>query len=243
MKIPFAIDRTTGSHIEITANDRSLYKDCVCPSCEGSVIAKLGTEVEWHFAHAKHPLRPPVRTCDISFGSACRSYILDLASQGVFTQILTPSYELADDVYPALSLPVANAVTLLLPEPSPHQAFDLFFALGQFSLAVHLTYQGRKPLDLEAPTNLGVVEMDLDYVESTYNQTTRGVTLIRQLATDLFERELPHKTWRYHPRESEIRAQLVDLRKDYKPPPPEPLQRQLTDEQIDDILGRIYRRK
>ena len=54
MDIKLAYGKREGHIIHITELDRSEYGvncNCICPKCEGILVAKLGNKKQWHFAH------------------------------------------------------------------------------------------------------------------------------------------------------------------------------------------------
>lgn len=50
-KIPFGLD-ADGNYRNAHEVSRGLACDCVCPVCDLDLVAKQGTSVVWHFAHA-----------------------------------------------------------------------------------------------------------------------------------------------------------------------------------------------
>lgn len=51
--LPVAQRRTDGEFVTPEQVPRGLACDCICPGCSYPVVARQGTEKQWHFAHAK----------------------------------------------------------------------------------------------------------------------------------------------------------------------------------------------
>lgn len=51
--LPFATRLSDGQLVSPDEVARGMACSCVCPNCKVAVLAKQGTEREWHFAHAK----------------------------------------------------------------------------------------------------------------------------------------------------------------------------------------------
>lgn len=51
--LPFATRLSDGNLVSPDEVERGMACNCACPGCKVAVLAKQGTEREWHFAHAK----------------------------------------------------------------------------------------------------------------------------------------------------------------------------------------------
>ncbi len=51
--LPFATRLSDGRLVSPDEVERGMACNCACPGCKVAVLAKQGTEREWHFAHAK----------------------------------------------------------------------------------------------------------------------------------------------------------------------------------------------
>ncbi|WP_175404577.1 competence protein CoiA family protein [Endozoicomonas atrinae] len=102
--IPFAIDKKTGSYVEVGNVERGKKCECLCPSCKQGVLARHGQKNSWHFAHDKDAEDKPIKACELSFFSCCRHYIIEIVAKNLVQKISTPQYNIKLVITDVISL-------------------------------------------------------------------------------------------------------------------------------------------
>lgn len=260
--VPFGIEKSTGLITEVADVPRGAACGCVCPSCGAELLARQGTEKEWHFAHNFRSTDKPAEECDFSFDTACRLFIIDLLLAGHVDRISLPA------------LPGRAPRTLQNPQFVRSTEYgDVCAPLGQYQLEVFIAYSGRaRPLRPADPSSTGVLSIEINEVQKRYMAARAQKGVLAGIVRDMLANVGPGRTWLYHPRLKPKAPRLNQTvnrqrgararpnsssghnREPYRSPPRYPDQREpgaqttektggLTDEQLDRILDGFGRRR
>ena len=211
-RIPFAIRKSDHKFVEVSDVERGQRCGCVCPSCNQSVIARQGNVNVWHFSHDQNAIDKPVKECDISFNSCCRQYAIELLLQGEITRLCTPDLVISE---PCLTLEcdewtanVTDPHTLENITAKKTTKYDIEISVGSYNLFLFFSYKDRHLPVSPADKTAGLLAVDITPVETEFysQKTTPG--LLKELLTKLMAFDTKHKSWLYHPREDNVRAQL-----------------------------------
>lgn len=216
IKIPFGLDKASGTIKEAGDVSRGRACGCVCLSCRQGLMAKKGDVIVWHFSHDQDAVDRPVRECEISFESCCRLYTIDLAMGGLIKGLRTPARRVrVQDIL----RPVCEAKQFLNVDYLLSTRYDLEARIPGGSIAIFLAYSGRGlPPKPEDPRQ-GLLAIDIERIRDMYATTPSGPGALRALITKVFTSDNPGKTWLYHPREKAVIDAVPTPVCD--PPPPE----------------------
>ena len=171
--------------------------NCICPGCNKPVIARQGTEREWHFAHAK--------------GDACQEgyevSVHELAKQIIRQrcELLLPALDVsvsATDAFGQLLEErehVLNSRRIHLDEcwtgkQSGEATVDVIGRIRDREILVEITVFHRlMPEKLERLVSTGIASLQIDLAEFRVTQATRS-----QIEAAIFENER-NRHWLYHP--------------------------------------------
>ncbi len=201
IKIPFGLDKNSGSIKEVGDVSRGRTCGCVCLCCRQSLVAKQGDVLVWHFSHDKDAVDRPVRECEISFESSCRLYVIDLALGGRIEGLRTPARSVR--VHGVLRS-VSEPKGFLDVEYLPSTRYDLEARIGGGSIAIFLKYSTRSlPPTPENPRQ-GLLAIDIEHIRSLYATSASGPGVLRTLITEVLTGDNTAKEWLYHPREQAV---------------------------------------
>jgi len=204
--LPFARRSSDGLMVSPDEVERGAQCECVCPSCSVPVIARQGTEREWHFAHAKGG------SCDAGYETSIhelakqlirqrRSLTLPALSASVsatnaFGHLITESEELA----PVAAVQLDTCRTgVECGDVKP----DLICNADGRDIHVEITVFHRLSGDKKArleKTGVPCLEIDLSELKTT--QATRG-----GLDAALFAKT-DNRAWVFHPRIASVSQSL-----------------------------------
>lgn len=210
--IPFALNKVSGTLVEVGDVERGRMCGCLCPSCKQGVMSRHGDVNAWHFAHDQNSKDKPVKECEISFDSCCRQYTIELMLGGLITKVHTPSLVVSDTNCSYLGVENTAMVTesRLLENLSFENSanYDLSSRMSSFELLFHLEYDGRKLPSLPSGHNSGLLAIDIGVIKRQFytQKTTRG--LLKRLIISLIEEDINNKRWMYHPSEGKVRENL-----------------------------------
>ena len=86
VKIPFAIQVSTGAIVSVDEVDRGLRCGCRCPSCNALLVARKGEKRTHYFAHHDDS----GKDCKLAFETSVR--LMLLSRPDTLTSISTPSH-------------------------------------------------------------------------------------------------------------------------------------------------------
>lgn len=180
---------------------------CICPSCKAGLVAKQGTEKEWHFAHDARAENRPDKKCDISFESACRLFIIDRLKEGQIPVISTPAVgsPVADK---GRSRPVTKLEGLMFVDSEEYG--DVKAVVKGYTLEIFLDYSSRmRPAPPEKPDSTGVLAFPVELVRRRYLEVRGGARVLAGIVKDMFAEVGAGKFWLYHPAIQKAEPQQV----------------------------------
>lgn len=203
--LPFAT-RVADSHL-VSPDEvpRGAACNCLCPGCDRPVIARQGTEREWHFAHAK--------------GGACQQgyevSVHEIAKQIIRQrcELLLPALDVGISANDAFGLRieermhVLNAKTVRLDECKTSQKRDEVTAdvagrVGDREILVEITVFHRlMPEKLDRLIATGISSLQIDLSEFKVSQATRA-----KIEVALFD-NATNRRWLHHPRMEQARRE------------------------------------
>ena len=195
--------------------------NCVCPGCNRSVIARQGTEREWHFAHAK--------------GDACQEgyevSVHELAKQIIRQrcELLLPALDVAVSATDAFGQFIEEREHVLdsrkihldecwTGKLSGEATVDVIGRVRDREILVEITVFHRlMPEKLERLVSTGIASLQIDLAEFKVTQATRS-----KIEAAIFENER-NRHWLYHPLIQDARqkakrrldAKLVDRQREW----------------------------
>lgn len=188
--VPFGIDKSTGHITEVANVPRGAACGCVCPSCGAELLARQGTEKEWHFAHNFRSTDKPAEECDLAFDTACRLFIIDMLLAGHVAHISLPA--LPDRAPRRLQSPQFVRST---------EYGDVCASLGQYKLEVFITYSGRaRPPPPADPSSTGVLSIEINQIQKRYAAARARKGVVGDIVRDMLITPGPGLIWLYHPR-------------------------------------------
>lgn len=182
MKIPFAIRLQDRQLVEIGQVPSGKECECVCPSCQQGVLGRQGEIKCWHFAHDPHSPYAPEKNCDISFYSCCRAFVISRLLAGAVRVIQTPGGRL-----------------LALDKVEDPHPYDLVAHVRGTKLYIHLAYEGRPLPKIPEEGKDCLLLVDLTFIGEGFKVRTPSAQLLADLVIELFEADMQHKRWLYHP--------------------------------------------
>lgn len=202
--LPFAIRLSDGQLVSATDVPRGAACNCICPGCQGALLARQGTEREWHFAH--------VQATDCPDGY--EKSVHELAKQRIQQQklLLLPAIEASAqgwDAYGRLvekKQSVMEAKPVQLDEctksrPRGEVTPDLTGFRKDREILVEITVFHRLMPEKQArliETGVPILEIDLGVFK------TQQATLER-LDAELFENP-KNRRWIWHPKLEEAKS-------------------------------------
>lgn len=210
--IPFAIDKETEKIVEIGDVTRGRKCGCLCPSCLQGLMARHGKSKAWHFAHDNHTEDKPLKECDLSFGSSCRLYTLQLLFNSQITTLHTPEYRVFNEDRISSSLKISECVTrshsLTEIEYEKSNSYDVQVEIGNYRFYIFLDYWGRSYPEMPVDDKAGLLLIDLDAIADSFYTHKSRPGLLKELIRELFENTSNNKRWLYHPNENAARVRL-----------------------------------
>lgn len=185
---------------------RGLACNCVCPSCEHPVLARQGTEREWHFAHSKGD--PCGDGYEVSVHELAKQLIRDrkelllpalvvaVTGKDAFGQVLSEKEIFSDSRMVSLDNCVAGRARQ---EVTP----DICGTRNGKEILVEITVFHRlMPEKRERLVETGLPSFEIDLSSFKVKQATRN------LVADAVFDETGNRKWIYHPRIAAAEAQL-----------------------------------
>jgi hypothetical protein len=87
--VPFALHKRSGFVVAPGEVQRGLACDCICPACEGELVARQGAVMPWHFAHLSK------RECLDGWNLAIAAFAKQLVMRGIAIEPLPLLVEVA----------------------------------------------------------------------------------------------------------------------------------------------------
>lgn len=201
IKIPFGLDKTSGTVKEVGDVSRGRTCECVCLSCRQGLVAKQGDVLAWHFSHDNDAVDRPERECEISFESSCRLYIIDLALAGQIKGLRTPARSVR--VHGVLRS-VCKAKAFSDVDYLSSTTYDLEARIPNGSIAIFLKYSTRSLPETPENPRQGVLAIDVEHIRDLYATIASGPGVLRALITKVLTGDSAAKEWLYHPREQAV---------------------------------------
>jgi hypothetical protein len=204
--LPFATRITDSNLVSPDEVPRGAECNCLCPGCDRPVIARQGTEREWHFAHAKG-------------GNCLQGYevsVHEIAKQMIKhrRELLLPALDIEISATDSFGLRieerkhVLNAKTVHLDECKTSQKRDEVTAdvvgrVADREILVEITVFHRLMPEKRARLiATGIASMQIDLSEFKVAQATRA-----KIEVALFEKAM-NRHWLHHPRMEEARKEI-----------------------------------
>ncbi len=192
---------------------------CICPSCKTPLIARQGSQKEWHFAHqSKNPQSQTKNTCEYSFAVSVRLMIHQLVTGELkfHTPKLTLSLKGYSDQFckrNGVDLTVTEKRQIVLTNPEIDAKFsgtsvDILGDVEGVPFAVYIKHKNRLvPHELDPPTisKCGVVAIDISGLHVHFEREKGGRYM--DVLRKFIEEGSEGKSWIYHPRFSQVRMQ------------------------------------
>jgi hypothetical protein len=196
--LPFATRIADSNLVSPDEVPRGAACNCLCPGCDRPVIARQGTEREWHFAHAK--------------GGACQQgyevSVHEIAKQMIRQrrELLLPALDIEISATDSFGLRikermhVLNAKTVHLDQCKTSQKRDEVTAdvagrVADREILVEITVFHRlMPEKRERLIATGISSLQIDLGEFKVSQATRA-----KIEVALFENAM-NRHWLHHPR-------------------------------------------
>lgn len=187
---------------------------CICPSCKTPLIARQGTQKEWHFAHASRSVYSETKSeCEFSFYVAARLMARQLIGDSL--SINLPEYNDQIDEYLSdygqwVSVPfnVTKQQRLTLTEVEVEKSFtsipvDVYGKVNGFSFVIYFTHPGREaPQELYSPSTskCGVISVSLLGLSRLFRGERGASNSYLGLLSEYLANDIESKKWIYHPR-------------------------------------------
>lgn len=218
LKIPFAIEYSSGELVEVGQVKSGRSCGCVCPSCGQSVIARQGDINQWHFAHDNKGAEPPKSLCEISFYVCCKRFVIEQLIKNETLTLSTPCYTVSEKQLissggsfksKTASMAVTEEKVLTVDGFTRDGNFDLAVLIGSHNIDVILDHPERSLANISPGTN-AILSVDLRFIANRYDEVRSAPGLIQKAVIDLFSIDVDHKHWLFHPREVSVRARLLE---------------------------------
>ncbi len=207
-RIPFGVDADTGVLKGVEEVPRGGRCNCVCPCCQGPLIARQGEINEWHFAHASRGVfERTEELCEFAFFISVRMMARQVLSTPLPLRLPGFTGQVSASVGGArLEVPFevtkASEVTVeaLEIETSFHGVpVDALGRVRARPFALYFVHPGRDvPAELYDPPDksCGVIAITLDSVGAVLLGAESRSQALRQF----IEADKASKHWLYHPR-------------------------------------------
>ena len=200
LKLPFAVNESSGQVVEVGEVPSGRACGCVCISCGAGVVARKGDVNAWHFAHDPHAVHRPDIECDMSFESACRLFAIDFLKAGHAKEIVTPARYSWDKGHFTQSIKPTKLLGLKF--VSSEEYGDVSAEVGGFVLEVFFGYSGRvRPPLPKDRARTGVLEIFVGELASLYFSRQAQKGLLADILKKVFSEETGPKAWLYHPKD------------------------------------------
>lgn len=200
--IPFGVDRETGRILEVSDVPRGRKCGCICPSCGASLVANQGSQKQWYFSHDPRAEYRPDKTCESSFESACRLFIIDRLKSGDIPAIMTPALDEAAGVDKERCRPPRPRNDLQFTDSSEYGDVKAELKSGEkkYTLEVFIDYPGRtRPESPKVADLTGVMSFPVAEVRRRYLTGNSGRQTLAEIVRAIFVEEEGGKRWLYHP--------------------------------------------
>lgn len=193
--IPLGILLETGELVDIADVLRGRSCGCVCPSCEGSLVAKQGDSKQWHFAHDSRPSNPPHRICESAVWGPFKTYAINYyAGSGITTVTLPghPGVGSEDRQHYNITITRSDKSDLAIVFPTGHKVL------------IEFEYPGADfPLGARENPADGVIAINLDSILIYYDDLNRPKKWIEGALDRLWNNlsDSRHTEWYYHPKQ------------------------------------------
>lgn len=196
--IPFAVEKETGAIKEVGDVPRGRNCGCICPCCKAGLVARQGSENEWHFAHDHRAENRPDKKCDISFESACRLFVIDLLKSARIPVIRTPA--LGPKTMSGGSRTRSGTTLVNLTFVDSEEYSDVSAGIGGYVLEIFMDYPSRvTPEAPGKPDITGVLAFPVELVKRRYREVRGGPKVLAGIVAGIFAEERGGKRWLHHP--------------------------------------------
>lgn len=212
VNMPFGICAESGAWVDVGDALNGKACNCICPSCEQSLLARQGPKTSWHFGHDGSADKAAVTECDISFFSCCRSFAIENFSSVILECVVLPTYLVEVGVQYGIDVATrtsevtqSSELKSVLLTHVPESSYDFETKIGKFTLAFHLAYSGRTIPEVKSPSTTGLIALDLCWVQEQYARSRGGqVGMMKRFLLQLFSC-VDGKVWLHHPNEEAAR--------------------------------------
>lgn len=210
LTLPFARRLSDQQLVSPDQVPRGLACNCVCPGCEHPVLARQGTEREWHFAHSKSD--PCGDGYEVSVHELAKQLIRDRR------ELLLPAFEAAVSARDAFGQVLdekqifsgsrlVSLDTCVTGRARQEVTPDICGTLNGKEILVEITVFHRlMPEKRERLVETGLPSFEIDLSSFKVKQATRS------LVADAVFSETGNRKWIYHPRiaaaEADLQAKL-----------------------------------
>lgn len=200
--IPFGVDRETGRIVEVSDVPRGRSCGCICLSCGASLVANQGSQKQWHFSHDPRAEYRPNKTCESSFESTCRLFVIDRLKSGDILAIMTPALDEAAGVDKERRRSPKLRKDLQFTDSSEYGDVKAELRSGEkkYTLEVFIDYPGRtRPESPKAPDSTGVMSFSVEEVRRRCLAGSPGRQVLAEIVMAVFAEDGAGKKWLYHP--------------------------------------------
>ena len=202
--------------LDVSEVSRGKKCGCICPSCKTPLIARQGTENQWHFAHASRTVYLKTKKeCDFSFFVSVRL----MARQTIKN---TLNIKLPENIGQVEKYLAEYQHYLKVPFNITHQRcvtisnikieklfmnspVDIFGHIDEYSFILYFTHPGREvPLEFKEPSDnkCGIVTISLDQTHDLFLKAKSSEQSYQEILYNFLENDLKSKTWIFHPRQN-----------------------------------------
>lgn len=213
--VPFGWNVERQSMVDVVDVQRGKASGCICPSCKAPLVARQGTQKQWHFAHeSRHVYGQTQVDCEFSFYVSVRMMARQLVGDRLDLHLPAFRDQVdSGDLSERFTVTEARTISLSCVQVETNFAgvtVDVLGSVGDFSFVLFLSHPGRVvPEQLTTPTDrrCGVVGVDL-------TQTSRVLAASRDegrshaaALSDFLTRDTESKRWVFHPKHAAMREQ------------------------------------
>lgn len=211
--IPVARRVYDNRFVDVYSVPRGLECHCVCPSCGVVLVAKQGSQKEWHFAHKTKGDRRGVDVpCNYSFFVSARAMLRQISQPSL--QLLTPNYSIdipgESGFQRTVDVAGSKLVTLTtsrIDDKIGGVTVDICGEVAGHLLAVFIEHEGRQSparLCMENESGYGVVALSLELLPMFIAEHIRSDFSYTECLRKYISTDASPRRWLYQPRQKSV---------------------------------------
>ncbi len=223
-RIPFGLEKATGTLVDVHDVPRGKQSGCICPSCHIDLVARKGELKAWHFAHfTQDKAKEEVHECEYSFYVSVVMMIRQLLDGLESCRIELPTYEkqiTVEGMQRWETITKASRVTMK--KVGLDQKYDghVFDILGWVQakekivpLALELEHP-EKPIrpytPSKEPAQIGILAVDLTWLDSLFWETKERSRTFKEVLLSFLLDSKDGKRWLYHRNQRAVEQRAIE---------------------------------